>query len=187
MANLIITVVSIALVAVAALMGAYYGGTAFMDGQTKTRANTWITQAEQIAAAIRLWSANNGGNQTLTLNTYWCGIWPAYTEILTQGYLSSLPSQDWHQGYANNYWKWSVMNKDTTNTDCTRADILISQSNFPLTSSIDKICTSINSSVGAPTISKNATDTFATVIGSYPYRCVTTQSGTQYLLLYRVF
>ncbi len=60
MANLIITVISIALVAVAALMGAYYGGSAFMDGQAKSYANTVISQAEQVSAAYQLYNINNG-------------------------------------------------------------------------------------------------------------------------------
>ena len=62
MANLIITVISIALVAVAALMGAYYGGSAFMDGQAKANANTLVTQADQISAAWTLSATNNGGS-----------------------------------------------------------------------------------------------------------------------------
>ena len=62
MANLIITVISIALVAVAALMGAYYGGTAFMDGQAKANANTLVAQGEQIAAAWALAATNEGGS-----------------------------------------------------------------------------------------------------------------------------
>ena len=60
MANLIITVISIALVAVAALMGAYYGGTAFMDGQTRATANAIIQQAEQIKGAYLMYLASGG-------------------------------------------------------------------------------------------------------------------------------
>lgn len=58
MANLIITVISIALVAVAALMGAYYGGTAFMDGQTKAYVNTALSDIEQAAGAANMYFLN---------------------------------------------------------------------------------------------------------------------------------
>jgi hypothetical protein len=60
MANLIITVISIALVAVAALSAAYYGGSAFMDGQAKSQAVTIQNNFEQIAAAAVLYEAENG-------------------------------------------------------------------------------------------------------------------------------
>lgn len=66
MANLIITIISIALVAVAALMGAYYGGTAFLQGQTKAYANTFVSQGEQLIAAWSIYSADHGGNWTIT-------------------------------------------------------------------------------------------------------------------------
>jgi hypothetical protein len=61
MANLIITVIAIALVAVASLMGAYYGGTAFVEGQAKAQANTLITQSEQIAAAWTMRATDDAG------------------------------------------------------------------------------------------------------------------------------
>ena len=87
MANLIITVISIALVAVAALMGAYYGGSAFMDGQAKARANAIVLGAEQVAGALRLYAVNNGGSLTLTN-----GNWLSGTSVdLVPKYLSSLP------------------------------------------------------------------------------------------------
>ena len=61
MANLIITVLSIALVAVAALMGAYFGGAAFMNGAAQADANRIIKQADQIQAAWSLHATYNGG------------------------------------------------------------------------------------------------------------------------------
>lgn len=77
MANLIITIISIALVAVAALMGAYYGGTAFLQGQAKAQANSLINQGQQIAAAWLTYSANNGGSKTITP---WSTLVPAYLQ-----------------------------------------------------------------------------------------------------------
>ena len=61
MANLIITVISIALVAVAALMGVYYGGSAFLDGQTRAKFNQLMSGAEQISAAATLYSLSHNG------------------------------------------------------------------------------------------------------------------------------
>ncbi len=83
MANLIITIISIALVAVAALMGAYYGGTAFLEGQAKAKANQIIAAAQQIDGAVNLWRANNAGAANLPD--------AAFNFLVSQGYLSSIP------------------------------------------------------------------------------------------------
>ncbi len=69
MANLIITIISIALVAVAALMGAYYGGTAFSSGQAKSLASTLVSQGQQIAAAWAIETADNNGGRNIGVVT----------------------------------------------------------------------------------------------------------------------
>ncbi len=75
MANLIITIIAIALVAVAALMGAYYGGRAFLQGRVKAYANTLASPAQQVVAAWALYATNNGGNfQIANINA----LSPAY-------------------------------------------------------------------------------------------------------------
>lgn len=86
MANLIITIISIALVAVAALMGAYYGGQAFLEGQAKARANAILNDMQQLAGALNLYALNHGGSYdfanlpsvTLPNNTGWSNLVPAY-------------------------------------------------------------------------------------------------------------
>lgn len=86
MANLIITIISIALVAVAAIMGAYYGGAAFQEGSIKADVNALISQAEQLAAAWRMRALNNGGNWDLPV--VYAGINTLY---LTTEYISQRP------------------------------------------------------------------------------------------------
>ena len=66
MANLIITIISIALVAVAALMGAYYGGIAFSDGAAKSNATQLMQEAQQIVTAWKLRAVDNGGSYALS-------------------------------------------------------------------------------------------------------------------------
>lgn len=51
MANLIVTVIAIALVAVASLMGAYYGGAAFLQGAERANAASLVAQGQQMAGA----------------------------------------------------------------------------------------------------------------------------------------
>jgi outer membrane PBP1 activator LpoA protein len=52
MFNLIITIISIALVVAMAAAAVYYGGTAFTQGTAKANAATLVTQAQQINGAI---------------------------------------------------------------------------------------------------------------------------------------
>lgn len=59
MSNLIITIISIALVAVAALVGVYYGGQAFHSSQAKGRANALVSQVQQYLAAANLYLLDN--------------------------------------------------------------------------------------------------------------------------------
>jgi hypothetical protein len=82
MANLIITIISIALVAVAAIMGAYYGGTAFLQGQAKAKAVRVINAAEQITSALNVYSANHGGARGMSRSD------------LLNGYLTEIPNLD---------------------------------------------------------------------------------------------
>ncbi|HCM83874.1 MAG TPA: hypothetical protein PKW15_04245 [Alphaproteobacteria bacterium] len=93
MANLIITIISIALVAVAALMGAYYGGQAFNEGQTKAIANTLVSQAEMISAAMTIGAMNeSGGDISQYFSDNWGGdIDTFFSNLIADGGLSSAP------------------------------------------------------------------------------------------------
>jgi hypothetical protein len=62
MANLIITVIAIALVAVASLMGAYYGGSAFLNNQSAADASTVLNEGQQIAGAWQAFLSDNYNN-----------------------------------------------------------------------------------------------------------------------------
>ena len=59
MSNLIVTIISIALVAVATIMAAFYGGTAYSNYQINATANAIMNEAQQILQAERMWSTNN--------------------------------------------------------------------------------------------------------------------------------
>lgn len=88
MANLIITIISIALVAVAALMGAYYAGEAFYSGQAKAKANSIVNAANQIEGAIRIWASTNLKNNTDYPD--WNSVTGASSQLIT-GYLTQMP------------------------------------------------------------------------------------------------
>lgn len=81
MFSLIITIISIALVAALALATIYYGGTAFSTGNVKASASQVINQAQQIAAAVTMYKNDNGGSV------------PANVAALVSGnYLGSSPT-----------------------------------------------------------------------------------------------
>ena len=65
MANLIITIISIALVAITVLVGAFYGGSAFSNYQAKAQATQIISDVDQVASAWRLYAINNANNYYL--------------------------------------------------------------------------------------------------------------------------
>jgi hypothetical protein len=81
MFNLIITVISIALVAALAVSSLYFGGDAFNEGSEKAKAATVVNQAQQIDGANTLYRLDEG--------SYATGLGE-----LTPDYLDSAPSVD---------------------------------------------------------------------------------------------
>ena len=90
MANLIITVIAIALVAIASLMGAYYGGSAFLNNQSAANASTVLNQAQQIAGAWNAYLADNLNTAPATL-----------TALVTNNYLAQVPTAPAEAGGVN--------------------------------------------------------------------------------------
>ncbi len=67
MFQLIVAVISIALVAALALASIFYGGEAFTRGQLKAQVATMVNQAQQISGANTLYKNDNGGNDAKTV------------------------------------------------------------------------------------------------------------------------
>jgi hypothetical protein len=80
MANLIITVIAIALVAVASLMGAYYGGSAFLNGQAGSYASALLSEGTQVQGAFATYLSANLNNPPT-----------AWSDMITQGYVREIP------------------------------------------------------------------------------------------------
>lgn len=91
MANLIITIISIALVAVAAIMGVYYGGTAYQTASAKAKATAIVEAAGQVAAAWRVYAVNHGGTSSVTLPGAGATCSDMYSAF-TPAYLASAPA-----------------------------------------------------------------------------------------------
>lgn len=79
MFSLLITIISIALVAALAVATIYYGGDAFKTAQTRAVAAAVVTQGQQVLGAVELFRVHQGR-------------WPANRqELVDFGYLQSLP------------------------------------------------------------------------------------------------
>jgi hypothetical protein len=69
MFQLIVAVISIALVAALALASIFYGGEAFTRGQLKAQVTTMINQAQQISGANTLYKNDKGGSDATNIAT----------------------------------------------------------------------------------------------------------------------
>jgi hypothetical protein len=86
-ANLIITVIAIALVAVASFMGAYYGGSAYLNDSALANASSVLNDAIQLSAA---WNAYLGDNNDTIPTSLSLLVQPVNT-VANGGYLQSIP------------------------------------------------------------------------------------------------
>lgn len=83
MFSLIVTLISIALVAALALATLYYGGTAFVDNGEKAQAARLLNESQQLAGAITLHKAREGADVT------------DLGQLVARDYLSALPGGAW--------------------------------------------------------------------------------------------
>lgn len=95
MFSLIITIISIALVAVLALATLYYGGKSFLQGQAAATAATVINTGQQVSGAYTLWQTDNPeGSATLPV-------------VLSANYLKTIPTVKgvaWREVSASSGW-----------------------------------------------------------------------------------
>lgn len=80
MFSLIITIISIALVAALALATIYYGGSAFNKSAAESNATKLLNQAQQLLAADRLYRVDHGSAPT------------SMADLVNGGYLKSVPT-----------------------------------------------------------------------------------------------
>lgn len=84
MFSLIITIISIALVAALAVATIYYGGSAFTQGTAKANASALVSAGQQITGALTLYANDNGGARADSAELTAAGVNGAY--------LSAMPS-----------------------------------------------------------------------------------------------
>lgn len=86
MFNLIVAVISIALIAAMAAASIFYGGTAFGSGTAQAQASTLINNGQQISGAQQLYMIDNSGNRN-SVNDM-----TAANGLVTEGYLQAVPT-----------------------------------------------------------------------------------------------
>jgi hypothetical protein len=82
MFNLIVAVISIALIAAMAAASIFYGGSAFSSGTAQAQATTLINNGQQIGGAQQLYMIDNSGNRAVALSTL----------TVVGGYLQAAPT-----------------------------------------------------------------------------------------------
>ena len=80
MFNLIVAVISIALIAAMAAASIFYGGSAFGSGTAQAQASTLVNNGQQISGAQQLYMIDNSGNRANDI------------DVLTPAYLQALPT-----------------------------------------------------------------------------------------------
>ena len=113
MFSLIITIISIALVAALAVATLYYGGDAFKNGSTQATAARVLNEGQQLAGAIEMYKSDNNGSAPADLNLL-------VTNAAGMEYLKQLPKKTtWSP--ANDY----VVAADLTESECREANKML--------------------------------------------------------------
>ena len=81
MFNLIVAVISIALIAAMAAASIFYGGEAFGSGTAQAQASTLINNGQQVGGAQQLYMIDNSGNRANAISV-----------LNSNGYLQALPT-----------------------------------------------------------------------------------------------
>lgn len=110
MFNLIVSVISIALIAAMAAASIYYGGDGFSKSSARAQAATLINQAQQIDGAADLYKINNLGSMVISTQPS-CDNGTlsdcALPRLVAQGYLSALPQAPSEVIFSGTTWSIS--------------------------------------------------------------------------------
>lgn len=94
MFSLIVTIISIALVAALALATVYYGGSAFNKGTDSASATKIIQEGVQVTGALEMFKADTGALPTGTSTDI-------QAVLVSNNYLVSMPNGSW--SFSNDY------------------------------------------------------------------------------------
>lgn len=101
MSSLITTMIAIALTAMLAIVGLFYGGGRLLSSRDDASTAQILNGASQITAAIDLYRTRNAGNLPVDVK-----------QLVSEGYLTGLPEGDWA------FVDGGVERPDLTDTQC---------------------------------------------------------------------
>jgi hypothetical protein len=92
MFSLIITIISIALVAALAVATIYYGGSAFTQGTAKASASAFVAAGQQVNGALTLFANDNGGARATDVAALVAGKYLAAAPSVSGSALTTTPT-----------------------------------------------------------------------------------------------
>jgi hypothetical protein len=174
MFNLIVAVISIALIAAMAAASIFYGGAAFGSGTAQAQASTLINNGQQISGAQQLYMIENSGNRNgVNLMTDPNGL-------VAQGYLQAVPTPPANSTGANatDIGTWRV----ATNGTFAYVPLNTAQAGAT-TSPAASVCAELVSQGAAANITLAAATTLGDgsalpALGDRQFACVISDGGT---------
>jgi uncharacterized protein (UPF0333 family) len=145
MFSLIITIISIALVAALAIATLYYGGSQFSQGSAKAAADQVIGQAQQIAGANTLYANDHGGSYDLTVS-----------DLQANSYLNSTPGIGISMSTSSNS-QYSLGTDSTVNRVNAKFDQVTASA----------VCLAIEKAAGTATANQTAVNTAQSATAQY--------------------
>lgn len=119
MFSLIITVISIALVAVLILATIYYGGGFVKDGTARAQSAKYLQEGTQLVGAIELYKSEHSGALPVGTNE------EIKAELVRANYLKQWPAQDW--AYTEDF----AIRADVTEAACLALNKTLKIDNIP--------------------------------------------------------
>jgi type II secretory pathway pseudopilin PulG len=137
MFNLIVTIISIALVAVLAIATIYYGGSAFSKQGSEAETARLLNSAAHLKGAIEMYRTDHAGTPPASLET-----------DLTPHYLKSLPSGALDAWQISDGFVRTKIGDSLVGTGVTQDDVNVARS----------ACESINKKLGQPVVVPSCAD-----------------------------
>lgn len=153
MFNLIVAVISIALIAAMAAASIFYGGAAFSSGTAQAQATTLINNGQQIGGAQQLHMIDNSGNRASVVATLQSGL-----------YLQAVPTPPSVAGGFAAPWEIADAGKIAVITFSTRAVA-------------DSICDEVLAQGGLDVVAGAGATPIATDLGTAQYGCFIPNAG----------
>jgi len=182
-------------VSIMAIMGIFYAGSAFQNSGAKAAAETLVNHAQQIAAALQMFSLDHDPSTFVpsTLSGVSCVIGATANSLTTGNYLATVPGQSFHGAGGSTFYAgtWTMLppycNSSIANNlllTTFGTDATLIASGWPSSPSVDPttVCNAVNAMQGISSIPvyTAGSGNFTGPMGQAKFACEL-RSGTTYL------